>query len=87
MNDQKFEELCNRVSSATPLGRLNHAEQRVVLRWLADAGFISFTDEAASLERAPTPPRVSRRDGEGRPIAWDGETEFFPQATARPRRR
>jgi hypothetical protein len=87
MTDDQLNELANRAATSTPLSRLSHAEQRVVFRWLADNGYINFTDAAKSLEPAPPPRRVSRYDGAGQPIAWDGETEFYPQASPRSRLR
>lgn len=68
MTDDQLTELINRASNATPIQRLSHAEQRVVFRWLADQGFIAFTDAAAGLEKAPQREKPQARDTEGNPI-------------------
>jgi hypothetical protein len=58
----------NRASTATPIQRLSHAEQRVVFRWLADNGYITFTDAARSLETVPVRDKPKAFTAEGKPI-------------------
>ncbi|MEH2534424.1 hypothetical protein V1277_006280 [Bradyrhizobium sp. AZCC 1588] len=68
MNDDQLAELMNRASTHTPIQRLSHAEQRVVFRWLADNGYITFTDSAAGLERAPQRQKAHAYTTEGKPV-------------------
>ena len=68
MTDDQLTELINRASTATPIPRLSHAEQTVGFRWLADNGYISFTDAAANLVRAPARKKPRAYDGNGKPI-------------------
>lgn len=61
-----LQELMNRVSSATPMQRLSHAEQRVVFTWLFDSGLITFTGKP--LERSPVPQKPTAYTVDGQPI-------------------
>jgi hypothetical protein len=72
MTDDQLTELINRASTATPLQRLSFAEQRVVFRWLADSGYIAFTDAARGLEKAPVRDKPKAYTTEGKPI-WGGQ--------------
>lgn len=62
---EQLTELMNRPSTATPINRLSHAEQRVVFTWLADNGFIA---RAKRLESAPQREKPQARDPEANPI-------------------
>jgi hypothetical protein len=72
------------IRRATTAGliRGNHVEAERLVDWLLSNGFAYV---GARLEPEPPRPRRSRLDVNGKPIEFDGETEFFP--AARPRHR
>lgn len=64
---EQLTELMNRASTATPISRLSHAEQRAVFTWLFDSGLISWTGQR--LERAPHRTKPHSYDADGKP-SW-----------------
>jgi hypothetical protein len=66
IDKEQLDELMNRASTATPINRLSHAEQRVVFTWLADNGFITWTGK--HLEPAPHRGKPQAYTAEGQPI-------------------
>jgi hypothetical protein len=66
IDKEQLDELMNRASTATPISRLSHAEQRVVFTWLADNGFINWTGKR--LEREPQREKPRAYTTEGQPV-------------------